>query len=35
MRYYREQTEVKNMEKFISMDPKLGSIKPQKKLITI
>jgi len=35
MRYYREQNELKNVEKFVSMDPKLGSIKPQKKLVTI
>ena len=35
MRYYREQTELKNVEKFVSMDPKLGSVKPQKKLVTI
>lgn len=35
MRYYREQNEIKNVERFVSMDPKLGSIKPQKKLITI
>jgi len=35
MRYFREQNEIKNVEKFVSMDPKLGSIKPQKKLVTI
>jgi hypothetical protein len=28
MRYFREQNEIKNVEKFVSMDPKLGSIKP-------
>ncbi len=35
MRFYREMNEIKNVEKFTSMDPKLGSVKPQKKLITI
>lgn len=35
MRYYREQNEISNIEKFVSRDPNLGSIKPQKKLITI
>ena len=35
MRYYREQNEVRNIEKFVSRDPKLGSVKPQKKLVTI
>lgn len=35
MRYYREQNEIKNIEKFVSLDPKLGSVKPQKKLVTI
>ena len=28
MRYYREQNEVRNIEKFVSRDPKLGSVKP-------
>mgnify|MGYP003896148253 CR=1 FL=1 len=27
-RYYREQAEIKNVEKFVAMDPKLGTIKP-------
>ena len=35
MRYFREQTEIKNIEKFVSLDPKLGTVKPQKKLVTI
>ena len=35
MRFYREMNEIKNVEKFVSMDPKLGTVKPQKKLITI
>ena len=35
MRYFREQNEIKNIEKFVSLDPKLGSVKPQKKLVTI
>ncbi len=28
MRFYREMNEIKNVEKFTSMDPKLGSVKP-------
>ena len=35
MRYFKEQTEVRNIEKFVSLDPKLGSVKPAKKLVTI
>ena len=35
MRFYREQNELRNVEKFVSIDPKLGSVKPQKKQITI
>ena len=35
MRYFREQNEIKNVEKFVSMDPTMGSVKPQKKLVTI
>ena len=28
MRYFREQNEIKNIEKFVSLDPNLGTIKP-------
>lgn len=35
MRFFREQNEIKNIEKFVSLDPKLGTVKPQKKLVTI
>ena len=35
MRFYRETNEINNMTKNISLNPKMGSIRPVKKLITI
>ena len=35
MRFFREETELKNIQKFVEVDPNLGSVKPRKKLITI
>lgn len=35
MKFYRETNEINNMTKSMSIDPRLGSVKPVKKLVTI
>ena len=35
MRFFREQQEIQNMEKFVAVNPKNGAVKPQKKMVSI